>query len=291
MSSNDLAQRYFQAWLDRDGDAVLRTLSPHGTYQDPSTGGPISGDRLRAYLSSLWSTFPDLTFQVESMAQTAPDRVAAQWTMRGTNTGSLMGLPPTGRSVVLRGADFFVLSDDRIHSVTGYFDSAEIPRQLGLQITIQPQQIGPFRFGTSLAVQTGKTQAPGAFSITSLDACSSEAVERVREGSRTSLIDMLAMDGFIGATTAAIGNRLVTVSAWDSPESSRRVMREGAHARIMHEIYDGSLAKHSYTSVWTNHRYGPVLVRCDSCGAMTRGPDENRMCRCGERLPDPIPYW
>ena len=37
------------------------------------------------------------------------------------------------------------------------------------------------------------------------------------------------MDGFIAATTSVVGNRMVTVSAWDSPEDSRRVMKEGGY--------------------------------------------------------------
>ena len=41
----------------------------------------------------------------------------------------------------------------------------------------------------------------------------------MREGSRASLVDMLKMEGFIGATTATIGTRMVTVSAWATPRT------------------------------------------------------------------------
>ena len=39
-----LARRYFDAWRQRDAAAVLATLAPGGTYEDPLTGGPIEGD-------------------------------------------------------------------------------------------------------------------------------------------------------------------------------------------------------------------------------------------------------
>ena len=68
-----------------------------------------------------------------------------------------MGLPPTGKKVELRGADFFTLGNGKIQTVTGYFDKGEVPRQIGLNVIVQPFGIGPFKFGISTMVQTGKT--------------------------------------------------------------------------------------------------------------------------------------
>ncbi|MET0164957.1 MAG: ester cyclase, partial [Vicinamibacterales bacterium] len=136
-------RRYFKAWIDRDADAILASLVDGGTYQDPSTIVPISGETLRAYVNGLWQAFPDLTFEEESIGETGPNRVAAQWSMRGTNTGSMMGLPPTGKAVSLHGADFFTLKDGKVETVVGYFDKGELPRQIGLDVIVQPAQIGP----------------------------------------------------------------------------------------------------------------------------------------------------
>jgi steroid delta-isomerase-like uncharacterized protein len=291
MSNLEAVQHYLDAWIARDADGILRSLTTQGTYEDPGTGGPIAGEDLRGYVTGLWSAFPDLTFEIESLAETGPDTAAAQWVMLGTNTGSMAGLPPTGRQMRLPGADFFTLRNTKISKVRGYFDSAGVPRQLGLEVVVQPREIGPFRFGVSTTVQTGRTEEPGAFSITYLEAKDDAAVQTVREGSRSSLIDMLKMDGFIAATTSTIGHRMVTISAWDSPEASRRVMKEGAHAGVMSGFYDGSLARGGYTSVWTKHRINPPMIRCDACGETTRGAKPGQACRCGAKLPDPLPYW
>ena len=284
-------RRYFTAWIDRDADGILASMVEGGTYQDPSTIVPISGEAIRGYVHGLWSGFPDLTFDVESIGETGPDRVAAQWLMRGTNTGSVMGLPPTGKRVSLHGADFFTLREGKVETVTGYFDKGELPRQIGLDVIVQPAEIGPFKFGISTSVQTGKTREPGAFSVTYLEARDDAAVKTIREGSRRALVDMLEMDGFIGAITATIGHRMVTISAWDSPEDLRLVMSQGTHAGLQKGFYDGSLARHGFTSVWTKHRINPVLVRCETCGKMNCGPGEDRMCPCGTKLPEPAPFW
>jgi len=291
MSNLDAVRRYLDAWSTRDADAILSSLTKDGTYEDPGTGGPILGEALRAYVTGLWSAFPDLTFEIESLAETGSDTAAAQWVMLGTNTGSMMGLPPTSKQVRLPGADFFTLRDEKVSTVRGYFDSAGVPRQLGLDVIVQPIEIGPFRFGISTVVQTGKTREPGAFSITYLEARDDASVQEVRAGSRASLIDMLKLEGFIAATTSTVGRRMVTISAWDSPEDSRRVMKEGAHAGVMGGMYDGTLAKGGYTSVWTKHRVNPPMIRCDACGQMSRGSRPGQVCRCGAELPDPLPYW
>ena len=288
MGDLEAVRQYLDAWTRRDADAILATLNDGGSYEDPTTGGPISGEAIRAYVSGLWSAFPDLSFEDVGLAQTAPDSASVQWIMRGTNTSSMMGLPPSGKAVILRGADFFTLRDGKIQTVTGYFDPGQVPRQIGLNVVVQPHQVGPFKFGVSTAVQTGKTQEPGAFSITYLEAKDADSIQKVREGSRASLIDMLKMDGFIGATTAVIGTRMVTISAWDSPEDSRRVMKEGAHSEAQKGFYDGSLTSQGYTSVWTKHRVNPFFIRCDACGRMNRGAG---ICSCGAKLPAAAPYW
>ncbi len=291
MSNIAAIEAYFRGWTNRDAEAILASLTHDGTYEDPTTRQPISGEAIRAYVSALWSSYPDLTFEIKSIGETGENAVATQWVMRGTNSGSAMGLPPTGKPIVLNGADFFELKSGKVLHVTGYFDKSEIPRQLGLAVIIQPKQIGPFRFGISTMVQSGKTEEPVAFSITSLEAKDDEAAQTIRAASRDALIDMLKMDGFIGATTATIGHRMVTVSAWNSPEASRQVMKEGAHAEAQKGMYDGSLAIHGFTSVWTKHRINPELVLCNSCHKMNRGPGDERLCSCGSKLPDKAPYW
>ncbi len=81
--------------------------------------------------------------------------------MKGTNHGSKMGLPPTGKPLAVPGADFFRMKVGLIQSVTGYFDSRAVPTQLGLDVIVQPNQIGPFKFGISSMVQTARRRSPG----------------------------------------------------------------------------------------------------------------------------------
>ena len=291
MSNKEQARAYFVAWNARDAEAILATLGDGGTYEDPKTGGPISGPHLKGYVEALWAAFPDLNFELASEAEAGPDSLAAEWIMRGTNHGSFAGLPPTGRAVEMRGADFITFADGHIRTVTGYFDGGAIPAQLGLDIVVQPKEVGPFRFGTSTEVRSGKRDRPGAFSITYLEALDDAAAQRVRDGSRDSMIDMLKMDGFIGATTAKIGNRMVTITAWTDADASQKVMREGKHSEVMREMYDGTLASGGVTSVWSLERDNGWMMRCSDCGKMTRKVSDGDRCKCGAELPLHPAYW
>ena len=106
MDALEVAQRYFDSWIHRDADGILAVFTEAGTYSDPTAGQGLRRQATADYARRLWDAFPDLTFEIISKAHTGPESVAAQWLMRGTNSGSLQGLPPTGRSVEVPGADF-----------------------------------------------------------------------------------------------------------------------------------------------------------------------------------------
>src|SRR5262245_58981791 len=150
MSALDAAKRYFDAWNRRSPSDIVAAIQSGGTYEDPLTGGALSGSAIAQYAGGLFEAFPDLSFEIVSETETSPTSVAAQWVMRGTNTGPMNGAPPTGRTVTLPGADFITTTNgDMVASVKAYFDSAEVPRQLGMQVIVQPTEVGPVHFGYS----------------------------------------------------------------------------------------------------------------------------------------------
>lgn len=291
MSAMDAANAYFEAWNARDADAIIASLAEAGTYQDPITRGPLSGAALKEYVESLWAAFPDLNFEIKSAAEAGDGRIAAEWIMRGTNQGPFHGLPPTGKSIQTPGADFIETANGKVTSVTGYFDGGEVPRQLGLQIIVQPHEIGPFRFGNSAAVSTGIAEPPGAYSITQIEALNEDTAEENRELARRMLQEMMGMAGFIGAVVARVGMRQMTISAWTDAEAPARFMNQGTHAEAMKTFFTGELAESGYTSVWSPVRKSAYWVRCRACGAMNDPDISEGKCKCGAALPEHPPYW
>ena len=162
MGRLEVAHGYFDAWNRRDPEGVAACFVDGGTYQDPTTGGPLTGDAIAEMVGGLLVMFPDLSFDVVSSGELSDGRVAGQWVMRGTNTGPLPGGPPLGKTIALPGADFIEVDGDRVRSVTGYFDQKLLFEQLGLAVTPLPAEaIGPFTFGYGARVLDGERRAAG----------------------------------------------------------------------------------------------------------------------------------
>jgi SnoaL-like polyketide cyclase len=231
-----------------------------------------------------------VSFEIASIGVAAPDLVAAQWVMRGTNTGSMFGLPPTMKSIDVRGADFIRVAGDRIRSVDGYFDSGEVPRQLGLQVIVQPTSIGPFQLGISARV-SGSNARPGAFSITAITPRNVEDENNIRQYSRQIAAELPSLKGFIGWVSVTVANRMLTITAWENASDPQQLMERGRHPEAMNKFFAGQLGASAYTSVFTADRINASWVRCTSCSAMVDHAARHGTCPCGATLPQPMPYW
>jgi len=290
VDSLELANRYFAAWNARDPEAILTTFENDGWYADPTTGGPLRGDAIVGYTSALFATYPDLAFELVSEDALGEGRIAAQWVMRGTNTGSLQGLPPTGKTVELAGADFIATGATGVRSVQGYFDTRTLVEQLGLQVLVQPDQIGPFSFGRSTRASTGAKTKPSAFSLTVIEVRSPEETTEVSERGREIVQSALGMPGFISMVTAVVGQRMYTMSAWEDAEAPRALLREGPHVDAVKRMFQSDFAAGGFTSVWVPDHLNALMVRCDACHDLTDWSEEGT-CTCGATLPEPPAYW
>ena len=287
-----VAQRYFEAWNRRDPDGIVQTFAEGGTYSDPTSGGELTGAAIGAYAGGLFAAFPDLSFEFVCASATDDGRVVGEWVMRGTNTGSLNGLPPTGREVVLPGVDMIAVEGDHVRSVRGYFDGGTMVRQLGLQVVVQPRALGPVEFGTSVRMNSGGRKQPGAFSMTMLEIRDDREAAEVSERSRGILREMATMPGLISTVLGTVGRMMFTVSAWEHPDQPRQLLREGgAHREAMQRFFGPDFTRGGATTVWEPHRLNTMWVRCEACGRMADAHKLDGACQCGAALPEHPPYW
>ncbi len=283
----DIAQSYFNAWNAHDSDAIANEFNENGEYSDPNI--KIRGRDIGKYAQGLWEAFPDLSFEIVSKAETGNGTAAAQWLMKGINKGKFRGLPPTGKEILVSGADFIKITNGKIESVAGYYDSKAIPEQLGLQILVQPDKLGSFSLGYSVFAQTGKLNKPGAFAITGIWNTDEETPE-IRDRGRDTVKELLQMEGFIGAALARAGERSITITAWNHLEDVRQILQSPSHNNAKKRFWD-DLANAAYFSVWVPHHINPMWVRCGECKKMNSYEKSNGLCSCGSKLPDPPPYF
>ena len=255
--------RYFDGWNAHDPDGVVASLSDDGTYEDPITGGPIGGDALAGYVSGILVGFPDLSFVVESVDASSDTEAVARWRMRGTNTGPTPDGPPTGGTIDLPGVDLLTYDpeQDRVRTVVGFFDTATMFRQLGLQTFLMPNDMEPvMAFGTAGRVETGRDTVPGAFTVTWID-IDPEHVGALGAATEKIVMQELGNDDYLGSCFVTVGRRNYTFSAWTSVDAARSALRGGAHGEAMRlAIGDGLGANaRGITSFWAPEQLNGVF--------------------------------
>jgi steroid delta-isomerase-like uncharacterized protein len=96
---------------------------PHRLYAGPE-------EVARRY-RGLWATFPDLKVQMRRIVSVQASNAVSEHTLSGTHTGSLFGVPGTGKHVEVETAVVWDIADGRIRGETVYFDVATMLRQIG----------------------------------------------------------------------------------------------------------------------------------------------------------------
>lgn len=290
MSSPTLTQRYIDAWNDHDAAGIVNCFAPGGSYSDPLGGENLTGAAVGEFATRQWTAFPDLRYEIVSIDACGAQGLALQWILRGTHQGVFRGRAPTGRSIELAGAEFVRMAPEGIRSARSYFDSLALLRQLGLPASAQPDPMGPFSFGVSTRVQSGRKLQPGAFTVTRLRARNGADMAALQDAGCEIAQDLLGRPGFLSAMTTAVGDEMMTVAAWDSVEAVQQ-LRDPRHLQVMAEHFGPELSSGGATSVWAPAALSPLWVRCASCGTMADSSAHGGNCGCGARLPEPTAFW
>lgn len=92
-------RRFFEAVLPTgDVDAVEALVGSDFVDHNPTPGQPAGAEGIRHVVRNLHGAHPDLLITIDDLIGEG-DRVAARWTLRGTQTGPLFGMPPSGERV------------------------------------------------------------------------------------------------------------------------------------------------------------------------------------------------
>jgi predicted ester cyclase len=111
----------------------------HPDYVEHSAMGDLRGvAAFKEFVQSWIDAFPDVRFEISNVI-VEDDLAAWQARLIGTNTGSLMGMPPTGKSVDITGVQMGRLSsDDRPIEHWAGNEMLMLMQQLGLVPELAP---------------------------------------------------------------------------------------------------------------------------------------------------------
>jgi|SRR5271154_3579612 len=94
-----VAQRYFDAWNRHDAAGIVAIFAEGGTYADPATAGPLSGESIGVYVRGLCPSNSDLhpsafSFPVKVFGPAA--FAAAAHTRKAVSVKTMLFMLPPG---------------------------------------------------------------------------------------------------------------------------------------------------------------------------------------------------
>lgn len=132
-TNKSLAERYFREIMSQGKTGLVDELFTADceltitTRPDPMKGR----DGVRFFVNAVREGFPDVEFTVAQQVAEG-DKVLSRWNLKGTHTGSFLGIPPSGRAVTDHGHDVFHMKDGRIHRVWVNEDALGLMKQIGV---------------------------------------------------------------------------------------------------------------------------------------------------------------
>jgi steroid delta-isomerase-like uncharacterized protein len=105
-----VARRFIDALNQGDLPTALGMLAPNYLDTDAPAGIPRGPEGWQQTHRVFFDAFPDLQITIADQIAEG-DRVMSHWTARGTHTGELLGLPPTGKAVTVTGVSVGRIAD------------------------------------------------------------------------------------------------------------------------------------------------------------------------------------
>ncbi len=120
------------AWNSHDPAQVATYYAPHYQGVDIGQNAPFQGPAdVQEYFARFYQAFPDSHIRVDSVVA-EPDRYAVAWTMYGTHQGKLNNIPPSGKSIKVRGVSLLTIDAGKVVQTLTIWDMAGLLRAIGL---------------------------------------------------------------------------------------------------------------------------------------------------------------
>ena len=93
--------------------------------------GDQNYEQYKELCQSYFTAFPDLHITTDEVVAEG-DKVAKVWTANSTHKGELMGIPATGKRIVVKGIEVLRIADGKIAELWASMDNLGMMQQLGV---------------------------------------------------------------------------------------------------------------------------------------------------------------
>lgn len=125
-----LARRFFAEQDRLRGGPAPELCAPDYAMQ-VGANPPLDLAGHQGFAAAFYAGFPDIRHVVEDTVA-VDDRVVTRFTLHGTHTGDFMGIPATGRQIVVPAIVVMRVVDGKVSRLNGVFDQFGMMAQLGV---------------------------------------------------------------------------------------------------------------------------------------------------------------
>jgi steroid delta-isomerase-like uncharacterized protein len=127
-----ILRRYLDEVWNRGNLAIIDELiAPDCEFDGPDITGGRGPEAARRFAVLYRTAFPDTKLVCEELLADG-DKVVCRWTVTGSQTGDLPGLPATGKAVRVTGIDIVKMEGGTLTHVWSEWDGLSLRRQLGV---------------------------------------------------------------------------------------------------------------------------------------------------------------
>jgi steroid delta-isomerase-like uncharacterized protein len=134
-ANNAIAEKFFNSVWNKGDFSVLDTLISPDAIDHSTVGGKPKMEKgsasFRAIVGMFRAAMPDVHLTIDDEVY-AGDRVVHRWHLEGTDTGGLMGMPPSGKKVRFSGITTARMRDGKIVERWANVDELGLLQQLGI---------------------------------------------------------------------------------------------------------------------------------------------------------------
>jgi steroid delta-isomerase-like uncharacterized protein len=132
VESNRRVMVRFTEFINTASETLANELiSPDAIFFVPGRSEPMRGPAgYLAIIGMMRGGFPDIQWTLEETIAEG-DKVAARFTMRGTHRGTFLGVPPTGKPIVVQAMNIYRLSGGQFIEERGQPDMLALLQQIG----------------------------------------------------------------------------------------------------------------------------------------------------------------
>ncbi len=118
-------------WNGHDAEAAGEVYAENYVGHDPAGTHAGSLEQLKQSAAAVFAAFPNMSLTADDIIVEG-EMAAKRWTGRGTHTGEWLGIPATGKEIVITGNNVFRIVDGKIADCWAESDALGLMQQLGV---------------------------------------------------------------------------------------------------------------------------------------------------------------